>query len=153
MNYLRIILIVFLFSNAVLAQKDEDEKLQGPIAVTKVVLDAFHKDYPGVTNAKWEYGEGDYEVVFTINGIGMTVDYDVYGQCEETETEIKINELPQTVHDYLGKNYSSFSITGASKIVTKNYEVTYVAEIGKKGKFWDITFSSEGKFMQEEEAD
>ena len=153
MKQFKIILIFFLFSYAVSAQNDEVDLPKGPAVVTKLVLDAFQKDYPGITNAKWEYGDGFYEVIFTNNGIGMTVDYDIYGQCEETETEIKISELPQLVLDYLAKNYKSFTITGASKLVTKNYDVAYVAEIGKKGKFWDITFSSEGKFLQEEEAD
>jgi hypothetical protein len=142
-----------MFSHCVLAQDEQDELPKGPIIVTQVVLDSFHKAYPGIVNAKWDYGEGDYEVIFTKDGLEMTVDYNIYGQCEETETEIKISEMPQSALDYLNKNYSSFLITGASKIVTENFDVAYVAEIGKKGKFWDITFTSDGKFLKEEEAD
>ncbi|MEI6748582.1 MAG: hypothetical protein WCM93_05410 [Bacteroidota bacterium] len=153
MKYFNFLLFILLLNLTVKAQKDEDEMAKGPIVVTKVVLEAFLKSYPGITNATWNYGDGDYEVFFTMNGVDMTVDYNIYGQCEETETEIKTGELPQIAIDYLCKNYSSFVLTSASKIVTANYDVAYVAQIGKKGKFWDITFASDGKFLKEEESD
>lgn len=153
MKRLKIILISILFCQVVSAQNDKDEQPKGHIVVTKIVMDAFQKAYPEITNATWNYGDGDYEVVFTKNGVDMTVDYNVYGQCEETETEVKIDELPQTAIYYLSKNYSSFILSSASKIVTENYDVAYVVEIGKKGKFWDITFTSDGKFLKEEDAD
>ena len=145
-------LVFFFLSNVVIAQ-DDDEKPKGPIVVPKLVLDSFQTAYPGITKATWEYGQGDYEVVFAKDGVDMVVDYNVYGHCEEIETEIKINELPQPALDYIHKNYSSFKLAGASKIVTDNFDQAYVAQIGKEGKFWDITFDKKGKFLKEEEAD
>ena len=153
MKQLAISLIVFLLCNIVAAQNDPDELPKGPIVVPKIVLDSFQLSFPGTVNAKWEFGDGFYEVVFTKNGLEMVVDYDVYGKCEQTETEIKISELPKKVPEYISKNYKGFTIVGASRTITKNNVITFVTEIGKKGKLLDITFSSDGKFLLEEEAD
>jgi hypothetical protein len=153
MKQLFIFLFVLLFCNIVAAQNDPDELPKGPVVVPKIVLDSFQQSYPGVVNAKWEYGDGFYEVVFTKNDLEIVVDYDIYGKCEQIETEIKLNELPKTVPDYLNRKYKDFILTGASKTVTKSNILTFVVQIGKKGKILDITFSSEGKFLKEEEAD
>jgi hypothetical protein len=153
MKQLTISLIVLLFCNILAAQNDPDELPKGPIVVPKIVLDSFQLSYSGIVNAKWEYGDGFYEVVFTKNGLEMVVDYDIYGKCEQTETEIKLSELPNAVTSYLNKKYKDFIITGASKTVTKSNILTFVVQVGKKGKILDITFNSEGKFLKEEEAD
>ena len=157
MKKLKILILLILLCNLANAQEDKDEKdevkVKGPIVVTQIVLDSFHKTYQGILNATWEYGDGFYEVVFTKDSVEMTVDYDVYGRCQETETEIGISELPQVVRDYISKNYSSFKLTSASKIVTANYDIAYITQIGKEGKFWDVTFDEKGKFMLLEEAD
>lgn len=116
MKHVNFLLLALLLTLSVKAQKDEDEIAKWPIVVTKVVLDAFLKAYPGITNATWNYGDGDYEVLFTMNGVDMTIDYNIYGQCEEIETEIKTCELPQIAIDYLRKNYSSFVLTSALKL-------------------------------------
>jgi hypothetical protein len=153
MKQLSISLIVFLFCNIIAAQNDPDELPKGPIVVPKIVLDSFQLSYPGIVNAKWEYGDGFYEVVFTKNGLELVVDYDIYGKCEQTETEIKLSELPKAVPSYLNKKYKDFIIIGASKTITKSNILTFTIQVGKKGNILDITFSSEGKFLKEEEAD
>ena len=155
MNKLKIIFLFLLPCLHSFAQKDEEDeiKLSGPVIVSPVVLDSFKVTYPNVTNATWDYGDGFYEVVFSNNGVDMTVDYDVLGHCQETETEISVDELPLQAKDYILKNYSSFKLTSASKLVTDHFDVAYVAQIGKQATFWDITFDEKGKFLKEEEAD
>jgi hypothetical protein len=150
MKQFSISLIVFALCNIIAAQNDPDELPKGPVVVPKIVLDSFHLAYPGVVNATWEYGDGFYEVVFTKNDIEMVVDYDVYGKCEQTETEIKLSELPASVLPYINKKYKDFIIIGASKTVTKSNDLTFVVQVGKKGKILDVTFRSEGKLLKEE---
>lgn len=154
MKQLKILMLLCLFCDVVSAQNDDQEvELKGPVEVAPVVLDSFKKAYPEVTNTTWEYGDGFFEVVFSNKGMDMTVDYDVYGRVQETETEISAAELPQEARDYIAKNYSAFKLISASKLVSSNYDLNYVAQIGKAGKFWDITFDRNGKFMKEEIAD
>ena len=154
MKLLKILLLILFFSSAARAQTEDNEvELKGPVKVAPVVLDSFKKAYPGVTNPTWDYGDGFFEVVFSKDGVDMTVDYDVYGRVQEIETEIPISELPQQARDYIAKNYSAFKLTSASKLASSNYDLNYVAQIGKEGKFWDITFDRNGKFMKEEIAD
>ena len=119
MNKLKIIFLFLLPSLHLFAQKEEDEneiKLSGPVIVSPVVLDSFKVTYKNVTNATWDYGDGFYEVVFSNKGVDITVDYDVLGHCQETETEISVDELPQPARDYILKNYPSFKLTSASNL-------------------------------------
>ncbi|MBA3647084.1 MAG: hypothetical protein H0W62_00800 [Chitinophagales bacterium] len=154
MNTLKIFVLILLLPIVAWSQSEDNEvELKGPVAVAPVVLDSFQKAYPGMKNPVWDYGDGFFEVVFNKNGVDMTVDYDVYGRVQETESEIGIESLPQQARDYIFKNYSAFKLTSASKIVSANYDLNYVAQIGKEGKFWDITFDRNGKFMKEEIAD
>ena len=52
----------------------------------QIALDSFHKAYPGIVKATWEYGDGFYEVVFKKDSVDITVDYDVYGNWQEMLT-------------------------------------------------------------------
>ena len=152
MKWINLLVLILAFGNFAFAQTEEDEIPKGPIEVSKVVMDSFQKNYPGISNTEWDFGDGEYEVVFSKNGTDMTVDYDVYGHCTETETEIKISELPSVAVEYIQKSYGGFKLTSASRLVTDNYDVAFVVQIGKEGKFWDVTFDRNGKFLKEEEA-
>ncbi len=154
MKPLKILTMILFVNHIAFAQTEDDEiELKGPVTVAPIVLDSFKHAYPDITNPIWDYGDGFFEVVFSNHGIDMTVDYDVYGQVQETETEIAIEELPQPSRDYVAKNYTAFKLVAASKIVSANYDLNYIIQIGKEGKFWDIAFDRYGKFIREEIAD
>ena len=149
---LPILSLSILFSYNVFAQKNDDIP-KAPIEVPKIIMDSFQHLYPGIVKAVWNFGAGDYEVEFIKDSIDMTINFDVYGNLTETETEIKTSELPASAADYIKKSYGGFIIVHASKLVSANYDIAYVLQIGKEGKFWDISFDKNGKFLREEEAD
>ena len=101
--------------------------------------------YPNETKVKWEKEAGNYEAGFEIKEIETTVLIDPKGNLVQTETKIKISELPKGIDEYVSKNKPGNKIKGAEKIVDPSGVVTYEAEI----KGGDLIFDTAGKFIKE----
>ncbi|MEO6819753.1 MAG: PepSY-like domain-containing protein [Ginsengibacter sp.] len=107
------------------------------------VMSSFSKDFPGATT-KWEKEGANYEANFKQSGKSMSALYDAKGNRQETEQSIKVAELPQSVKDYIAKNYKGEKIKEAAIITKANGEVNYEAEV----KGMDVLFSKDGKFIK-----
>lgn len=124
------------------AQKEEKEnkmKIDPPAAVKA----AFAKQFPGST-AKWEEEQGNYEANFKHKNHEMSALFTPAGTIEESEMEIKTNELPAAVTTYINKHHSGAKIKEAAKITKANGDIYYEAEI--KGK--DLIFDINGNFLK-----
>lgn len=108
---------------------------------------AFSKNFPGTTVKKWDKEDGKYEANFTKDGKTMSATFDAAGALEETETDIKVAELPSSVTNYIKTNYKGASIKEAAMITNGKGEKMYEAAV--KGK--DLLFDMQGKFLKEEE--
>ena len=97
--------------------------------------------YPGVRGIKWDKEGKNYEAGFTYNGKAMSVVMDATGSILETETTITTAQLPQSVRDYVTRNYKGKKIAEAAEIVDAKGVKTYEAEVGNK----DLLFDSNGK--------
>jgi Putative beta-lactamase-inhibitor-like, PepSY-like len=113
--------------------------------VPSEVKAAFAKKYPDVKAGGWVKEDGNYEVEFDYKKAEMTLVIDPKGTVLETETEIKVSELPKTVLDYCASKYAGKKIKEASRIEGSAGEVTYEAEIEKM----DVLFDANGKFLKE----
>ncbi|HEY4149032.1 MAG TPA: PepSY-like domain-containing protein [Chitinophagaceae bacterium] len=107
---------------------------------------AFQKAYPGISNVKWEKEGPGYEANFKQNGTEMSAVYDAKGVLQETETSIKIAELPPAVADYVKTHYKGAVLKEAAKVTKANGTVNYEAEVNKK----DVIFDAKGVFIKEE---
>lgn len=112
--------------------------------VPSAVISAFQKKYPS-TQAKWEKEKGNYEVNFKKEGKTMSAVIDKAGTILETETDIAVNELPQTAQSYLKTHYKNAKIKEAAKIVKASGEVNYEGEVNGR----DVIFDTNGKFIKE----
>ena len=110
------------------------------------VKSAFTQKYPGTKAKGWEKEDGNFEVEFDNNKAEMTLVIDPNGNVLQTETEIKVSELPKAVADYCAQKYAGKRIKEVSKIVSAKGVTTYEAEIDKM----DVIFDSTGKFLREE---
>lgn len=129
-----------MISLAVCAQKVKEAD------VPTAVKDSFKKSYKEAREAKWEKEGANFEAEFEIGETEQSVLLDASGRILETEVEIKVEELPTAVKEYVTKNYKDTKIKEAAKITDAKGMVTYEAEI--KGK--DLIFDSDGKFVKEE---
>lgn len=110
-----------------------------PVAVKT----SFAKDFPRITT-KWEKEGANYEANFKQNGKTMSALYDSKGNKQETEEDIKVSELPQSVKDYIATHYKGEKVKEAAIITKANGEVNYEAEV----KGMDVLFSKDGKFIK-----
>ena len=152
MKHLKILAILFLFSSVAMAQTKDEEGSKTKTTVPAAAMTAFQKDYPGIT-AKWDEEDADYEASFKKGGIDMSAVYDKTGHRKSTETTVKSSEMPQAAMDYYNKNYSGYKLSETAKIVTDKNVTTYELQVGKGGKFYDLVFDANGKFLSKEEGD
>ena len=107
---------------------------------------AFAKSFPNTTVKKWDKEDGNYEANFTKDGKTMSATFDAKGTWMETETDIKISELPAAVSDYVKTNYKGATIKEAAIINNPSAKKLYEAEV--KGE--DLLFDENGKFLKKE---
>lgn len=135
--------LVFLLNTAT-AQKVKEAE------VPKAVMESFNKSFKDVKAEKWEKEKnGNYEAEFDFNKEEMSASYSADGKLMETETEIKVSDLPASVSDYIAKNYPGKKIKEAAKIVDDKGSLSYEAEIKKGKEDLDLLFDQSGNFLRE----
>ena len=87
---------IFLIAGCLLAIASTgcSRKINVPAAVTN----AFNNKFPGATEVKWEKENAkEYEAEFTLNGDNVSANFGADGTWVETETVIKVADLPAAV--------------------------------------------------------
>ena len=121
------------------------------IAVDKfpaAVLAAFKAKFTSATKPSWEMeNKNEYEAEFKLNGQKVSANFDNTGKWLETETEIKISDLPTAVQSVLSKDFAGFKIEEASKIESAKNGNCFEAEIEKGKETFDVLFTPDGKVL------
>lgn len=138
MKNVLIILAIMLSATLANAQKVASSKV--PVNVKA----SLQKNYPNVTDVKWEKEHGNYEAEFKVDGLEYSVLLTGSGVVLETEVELAENELPQKARTYVATTYKGSKIKEASRITTNKGVVKYEAEVNGK----DLLFDSEGNFIE-----
>ncbi|MBK8554765.1 MAG: PepSY-like domain-containing protein [Lewinellaceae bacterium] len=109
----------------------------------KAVSDAFTQKFSKAEELKWSQEKnGDWEAEFEQDEVELSANFNIAGQWIETETEIKVADLPAAVRTALqGKK-----VKEAAKIMRADGTTVYEAEV--KGK--DMLFDDSGKLLSEE---
>ena len=110
------------------------------------VKTAFTKAFPNVAVKKWDKEDGKYEANFIKDGKTMSATFTTDGTLNETETSMKVSDLPSAIADYVKANYKGASIKEAALIV-RGDKTMYEAEVKSK----DLLFDRQGKFIKEEQ--
>lgn len=135
-------LLALLFTSLLIAQKMQEKVI--PAAVTS----AFKTKFPTATKASWELeNKMEYEAEFKLNDEEVTANFDNTGRWLETETEIKISELPAVILSILKKDFAGFKVEEASKIESLKNGNCFEAEIEKGEETFDVLFSTDGKVL------
>ncbi|MFD2784747.1 PepSY-like domain-containing protein [Hymenobacter rubripertinctus] len=114
--------------------------------VPAVVMASFNRQFPQAKEVKWEKEADQYEAGFEQGKQELSVLLDPSGKLVETETEIKVDQLPAAVRATLARQYKGVKIKEAAKIVAAGTgAVTYEAEIVQGGKNVDLLFDAEGR--------
>lgn len=129
------------------AQAQELTAKQVPAAVAATLK----KTHPAAKQVKWEKEDGNYEAEFKQGQEEMSVVFTAAGQLLETETKIRVAQLPAAVRGKLASDYAGYQVTDAAKIVTAaTGATTYEAEVRKPGKKMDVIFDANGMVVKTE---
>jgi hypothetical protein len=139
MKKLALMMFAAMITSLIFAQKVQEKDL--PVSLKT----AFQKNFPQAKVEKWEKEGDNFEAEFELNESEQSVLFDAQGNILETEVEIELSQLPNSISDYIITNYKGQSIKEAAKMTDAKGTVTYEAEI--KGK--DLLFDSNGKFIKE----
>ncbi len=115
------------------------------LVVPEVVKAKVKALYPKANDVDWELEDGNYEAEIEQKGSSdVSVVLNAQGSVLETETEIKVSELPTAVRTYIAQQLGNKKIKEAAKIVKADNTVEYEAQVGKK----DYLFDSVGVFLK-----
>jgi hypothetical protein len=141
MKHFSIMPFLFLIHSLVVGQKLDPSNVPGKVKST------FAKLFPGIQKISWEREAGDYEANFKMDGQSISALFKPDGSFIESELAIKINELPESIREYMKERYKKFPVREASRIIAASGVITY--EAGIKGK--DIIFDIRGSFLKEQQ--
>ena len=138
MKKFALIVVAAIITSLSFAQKLQVKNIPTPVKT------AFLKNFPQAKAEKWEKDGANFEAEFELNKTEQSVLFDAQGNLLETEVEIKLNQLPKGVLEYVKANYKGKDVIEAAKITDPKGTVTYEAEI----KGMDLLFDSRGKFIK-----
>ena len=140
-----LLLSVALLSSSAFAQKISADKV--PAAVSS----AFNKKFPTATKIIWSMeNKTEYEAEFMFNGEGVSANFDNTGKWLETEIEMKVTDLPETIKTALTKDFDGYRVKEASKMETDKYGKCFEVEIQKGEERFDVLYSADGKILNKE---
>ncbi|MDP1622755.1 MAG: PepSY-like domain-containing protein [Bacteroidales bacterium] len=74
----------------------------------------------------------------------MSANFDVTGKWLETETEIKVTDLPKEVSASVAKNFAGFKISEIAKTETPDKGLVYEMDLKKDKDGDEVQFSAKG---------
>ncbi len=114
----------------------------------KAVQEAFSKKFPTAKSVKWEKENAkEFEASFTLDGAKVSANFSKEGVWVETETEIKIADLPTAVSTAIKAKYTSWFIKSVSKIETAK-GTQFEADIIKDKEKKEILLNNDGSFIK-----
>ncbi len=146
MKKLILLLSVIFASVSANAQKIDNEN------VPSSVLASFKAKFPIANKVTWEMDYDKYEVEFTVSKVEFSATFDKDGKWLETETYLKITDLPKPIKESLTKKYgelSGYKIEEGVK-AEKEKETTYELEIKRGESLYELIFDENGKLLKEE---
>lgn len=141
---LLIIVSALLFScNGPTKEKQENQDQTNPAEAN------FKSQYPDAKNVEWEE-EGEYtEAEFEQEGAEISILYDKEGNVMQTETEIDVNQLPESVGTYISDNYPESEIEEAEKIESAKGNFFEVEIENENDEEIELLFDADGNFVEE----
>jgi hypothetical protein len=107
----------------------------------EAVRTAFTQKFPDVAKVSWDQEKnGEWEAEFKQNGIKMSANFSATGRWLETETPVKLADMPAPVQAALkGKK-----IKETARIERADGSILYEAEVNHK----DLLFNESGKMVR-----
>ena len=154
MNSLRtgmVAVICLAFGSAVWADEEKIPLDKLPAKVKEAIKAKFPDAELVSAEKDTEKGKVSYEVIIKNKGKELEVILTEDGKITALERVIDAKDLPKAVAEAFEKKYPKATIKKVEE-VTKGEKVSYELEITVGDKKLEVTFDSEGKFLEEEDA-
>lgn len=123
-----------------------DQKKEVPQAVKS----AFSIKFPAAKKVQWEKeNESEWEAEFKMEGAEYSANFSEDGSWQETEHEIKKNEVPANIVSVLNAKFPGYKIEKAEISETAEGKF-YEFELEKGKEEMEVTIDMNGKVIQKE---
>ncbi len=114
------------------------------------VKDAFSNKFPTAKSVKWsKESNNEWEAEFKMNGTEYSANFTEAGEWKETEHEIAMKDVPQTVQNSLKTSYAGYKVDEPEMSETSEGMV-YEFEMKKDGQKREVALDSQGKVIKKE---
>ena len=117
------------------------------LEIPQAVSAAFLQKYPSAESVEWEMEEGDYEAEFKVGQLKMSANFTKTGRWLESETEIKVSDLPAEVVASITTNFPGAKVTEAEKLDLPDSSITYEVKL-KGDQDIEAVFSASGELLK-----
>lgn len=138
MKKLFLLALLFIFITKAEAQKCKAKD------VPAAVMSAFKNAYPKETKCYWGKDSINYQVSFFNGKAPVSVTYSVDGKRIMTEMQMPVEDLPQSVRDYVEKKFPGEIFQDVAQITDAEGMVTYEVQV----KDMDLVFDAKGNFLK-----
>lgn len=115
--------------------------------VPESVVKAFQIKYPTAKKTEWEKEDNDYEVEFYVGKEELTTKFDKSGNWIETEKEIKIAQLPQSITQTIKKEFSNFKVKEAAQIENVSKGKLFEISLKNSKETWELLCMEDGTIV------
>jgi len=111
----------------------------------EAVKKAFDHKFPGSVNVKWgKESAKEWEAEFILNGSNISANFTIDGKWLETETSIKVTDVPKAITDAIKSKFPDWTITTADKTETAGKGTIYEIIIKKGKDKKEVAFREDG---------
>jgi len=119
------------------------QKSEQPVSVPAAVTKSFQQQFPKATGVKWKAKDNQYKAEFEKHDVW----YDAAGKLVKQKEDIKEADLPAAIKQAVQQQFAGYTIHDADKH-TAGTTVTYKVELKKKPEERKVTFSADGKVLE-----
>lgn len=118
--------------------------------VPQVVKNAFAKKFPTAKKVEWEKeNETEWEAEFKMNNVEYSANFLANGTWQETEHEMKTNDVTQNILSSLKSNFPGYEIEEA-EISETTEGIFYELEIEKGKDELEVMIDSKGQVLKQQ---
>ena len=117
------------------------------VSVPDDVSSAFTQKFPKAEVIKWEKHFNNYQVEFTQNNVAMTALFNDEGECVETATYIKKDDLPENTLEEIDMHYVNGMIISSRKAKDSKSTNFYRVTVETGEAFFFLKVDEEGDII------
>lgn len=116
------------------------------------VQKSFNQKFPESKSVKWEMeNASEWEAEFKMNGKEKSAGFDLQGNWQQTETEIKVAELPDAITNAIRTQFAGYKVEEPEMLEMANGEVAYEVELEKGKEEWEAVFATDGSLKSKKQ--